>query len=128
MNKSKGFTLIEMLIVIAIIGLLSSIVIVGLTGAREEARDSRRVAEIRQIQNLLELNYSSNTGYPDSLPASAQTEDPQGKSYIYETTNNGFGYALGICIETDSIKSGTGVTCPSNLGNCSVGSYCVNNQ
>lgn len=55
---NKGFTLIELLVVIAIIGLLASIILVSLNSAREKARDTRRVADIKQIQIALELYYS----------------------------------------------------------------------
>ncbi|MCD6568701.1 type II secretion system protein, partial [bacterium] len=44
-HKNKGFTLIEMLIVISIIALLASMILVGMGGARAKARDSRRIAD-----------------------------------------------------------------------------------
>lgn len=61
----KGFTLIELLIVIAIIGLLASIVLVGFGSFRARGRDARRVADLRQTQNALELYYTQNNLYPD---------------------------------------------------------------
>lgn len=66
-NKSKGFTLLELLVVIGIIGLLSSIIVVNLTGARKKARDVKRVADIRTIQTALESYYGKNGGYPTGI-------------------------------------------------------------
>jgi len=64
MNK-KGFTLIELLVVIAIIGLLSTLAVVALNSARQKSRDSKRVADVKQIQTALELFFSDSTaGYP----------------------------------------------------------------
>ncbi len=62
--KKKGFTLIELLVVIAIIGLLATLSVVALNNARERARDSRRVSDIKQIQTALELYYNENDKYP----------------------------------------------------------------
>ena len=63
MNK-KGFTLIELLVVIAIIGLLSTLAVVALGSARQKARDSKRLSDLRQVQTALEL-YNTEAGvYP----------------------------------------------------------------
>lgn len=63
MNK-KGFTLIELLVVIAIIGLLSTLAVVALNSARQKSRDSKRVADTKQIQTALELYFSDANKYP----------------------------------------------------------------
>jgi type II secretion system protein G len=63
-KKSKGFTLIELLVVIAIIGILATIVLVSLNTARQKARDSRRVSDLRQIALALEMYYDDAITYP----------------------------------------------------------------
>ena len=50
--------------VIAIIGILASIVMVSLTGAKQKSRDSKRIADIKTIQLTLETYYNDNLGYP----------------------------------------------------------------
>ena len=67
MKKQRGFTLIELLVVIAIIGLLSTLAVVALNNARQKSRDSKRVADIKQIQTALELYYSDANQYPSTV-------------------------------------------------------------
>ncbi|OGH73412.1 MAG: hypothetical protein A3C90_03900 [Candidatus Magasanikbacteria bacterium RIFCSPHIGHO2_02_FULL_51_14] len=62
--KGRGFTLIELLVVIAIIGLLSTLAVVALGSAREKARDSKRLSDLKQVQTALELYYTDNNSYP----------------------------------------------------------------
>ncbi|NCU28612.1 MAG: type II secretion system protein [Candidatus Moranbacteria bacterium] len=66
MKKQKGFTLIELLVVIAIIGVLSSVVIGTLSGVKDKTRDAKRLMDIKQIQNALDLYYSDYGRYPYS--------------------------------------------------------------
>ncbi len=67
-KNSRGFTLIELLVVIAIIGILSSVVLASLNSARTKARDTRRVADLKQIQIAMELYADANSGvYPTNL-------------------------------------------------------------
>jgi len=127
-NKNRsGFTLIEMLVVVAIIGLLSSVVVVGLGSARQNARDARRISDIRQIQNALEVYYSSNGSYPADLTSLTIPHDPldDTMSYGYSQLSSGQGYAVGACLEggrpegTNHYSADVAI---SNFGTCNCNS------
>ena|SRR3989344_5472615 len=60
----KGFTLIEILIVVAIIALLATIVLVGVGSFRSRGRDARRISDLNNVRNVLELYFSKNGKYP----------------------------------------------------------------
>ncbi|MFA6464090.1 MAG: prepilin-type N-terminal cleavage/methylation domain-containing protein [Candidatus Paceibacterota bacterium] len=66
-SHKKGFTLIELMVVISIISLLSSIVLTSLNTARVRARDARRMSDITELRNALQLIANDNGGiYPPS--------------------------------------------------------------
>ena len=71
--RTKGFTLVELMVVVAIVSLLSSIVSVSLSTARSKGRDAQRITEIRQLQGALELYYLQYGHYPLSLNCNANT-------------------------------------------------------
>lgn len=69
MNKlsNKAFTLIELIIVVAILGVLASMVIVNLTGPQKSARDARRQSDIKQYQTALEIySIKKDSKYPST--------------------------------------------------------------
>jgi prepilin-type N-terminal cleavage/methylation domain-containing protein len=72
--RQFGFTLVELLITIAIVGILAAIVLVNLSGARSSGRDAKRVSDIREIMTALQLFYHDNSAYP--LPDTASTTGP----------------------------------------------------
>jgi len=135
MNK-KGFTLIELLIVIAVIGILSSVVLVGLGPVQKQGRDARRISDLRQVQNGLELYYNKNGKYPDNITSwdqlsnviiNAQVgisnvpKDPSlGRSYYY--FSDGTTYCLGAQLEDLNNPNWTrSIDCPGAGFNCYIG-------
>jgi type IV pilus assembly protein PilA len=63
-NKQKGFTLIEILVVIGIIGILATVVLVAVNPSRQfkQARDSQRVANVNTILNAVGQNIADHEG------------------------------------------------------------------
>jgi type II secretory pathway pseudopilin PulG len=75
-----------MLAVIAIIGILTSIAMPNLSGAREKARDSERVTELNQIALALEHYYNSCKQFPPSpLTLTASDGCPAGSGITLVT-------------------------------------------
>jgi len=64
MIRIRGFTLVELLVVISIIGILASIVTVNANVARRLSRDSKRKADIQNVAGALEIYRATNRSYP----------------------------------------------------------------
>ena len=64
----KGFTIIELLVVIVIIALLTGIVITSLNPEKSKARDAKRISDVGQIQLALELYFDRCKEYPRTSP------------------------------------------------------------
>jgi len=66
----KGFTLVELLVVMSIIAILAALSIFALSGAREAARDTRRKSDLQSVAAALELYKADCNFYPSSIPSS----------------------------------------------------------
>ena len=145
----KGFTLIEMLIVITIIALLASLILVGMGGARAKTRDARRVADLHNVMNALELYYARYSYYPKNINTWTDLEgeltgakigvsripyDPikATRTYQYGVESSEYqDYVLGATLETpdavlddDVDDSVYGIDCGSG-GSDTDGVYCI---
>jgi general secretion pathway protein G len=84
-SRARGFTLIEVLIVVAIIATLTAIAVPAYFEALEKAKISVCLSDIRSIESMV-LTFASDTGdFPDSLDevGAAHLRDPWGSHYRY---------------------------------------------
>jgi prepilin-type N-terminal cleavage/methylation domain-containing protein len=65
---TAGFTLIEMLVTVAIIGVLATVVLTELKPVKDKAKDTRIIQEINQIRSLAESLYNGNYDNLEELP------------------------------------------------------------
>lgn len=64
MNKRKGFTIVELLIVIVVIGILAAITIVAFNGIQVRAENTKNISAVNQTTKLLKLYKEINGDYP----------------------------------------------------------------
>lgn len=121
----RGFTIIELLVVMAIIGMLASIMFVTFSTLQAKSRDTRRVEDIRELQKALGMYYISANQFPSSASPlvidgtdalsttliasgaiSGISGDPVSPAFDYTYQTSGPGsYTITFCLETDSIPN-----------------------
>lgn len=109
LKQQKGFTIVELLIVIVVIGILATLVIVTFTGIQQRARNTKRQTDINAVQSHVEAFKAQNGYYPTLAHINDSTwrktnmqgldpdalQDPKGSSQTLAATTSGttYGYA-----------------------------------
>ena len=151
----KGFTLMELLVVISVIAILIAVGITSYASINKRSRDARRKSDIEQVRSALELYRSAKGYYPDAgsgtsfVALSALNtllvpdyipsipKDPKDDTnYPYKISMRDlsnahyYGYCLSSFVEDETLAGsncGTGVTLPSSEDGSSVYNYGVKN-
>jgi type IV pilus assembly protein PilA len=104
-HKKKGFTLIEVLVVIGIIAILAAVVLVAVNPARQFklARDSQRVSNVNAILNAVGQNMSEHRGV--FTCNGAQFNLPATSTTVKNATSSPGGIDLAPCLVPDYLAS-----------------------
>ena len=93
LNSPNGFTLLELLIVLAIIGVLSGIAIPFYSAHVDESKNTTAITDITTIQTSIERFYTNNFSYPAALTDIPDLPhngvDPWGNAYVYLNIKDG---------------------------------------
>ena len=125
-HNERGFTLIEILVVVVIIGILGAVIVPNLLGRPDQARITAAESDLRSIANALDMYRLDNFNYPStdqglealvSKPSGFPEPknynpdgyikklpiDPWGSPYVYERTESGFNL---LSLGADGVEGG----------------------
>lgn len=129
-KNNKGFTLLEILVVISIIGILIALGASAYSVAQKKSRDARRQGDLKQMQNAFEQYYASTSStYSNcatmaitTFPSGALPTDPKGGTSVYTCTGTATTYCACALLEGGT-GNATNTTCSYGAGNY----FCVSN-
>ena len=118
----KGFTLVELMIVVAIIAILAAAIVIGYAHARTSAQVAASVSNLKEISTALELYYADNQVYPVAAAAPVTSNLLGGQQYMpgspvapdfknYVLTSSGNTYVIGDL--NDYAKMDVQSVCPN---------------
>ncbi|HNX11112.1 MAG TPA: FISUMP domain-containing protein [bacterium] len=139
MKKNPAFTLMELIIVVFIIGLIAGAITISYQAVRANARDTKRISDVTQIQNALELYHRDEGQYPAALvsgqPLVGSTSSTtylaavptppnvldgtctaSNNTYSYSPVNNGEKYTLNFCLGGQVSNLTPGAACGTPTG------------
>lgn len=113
-SQYKGFTLVELMIVIAIIGILAAVLYPSLTGYLEKTRDTKRQSDVRAISQAVSQYYSDRNTFPGKIDTVCPDEIKD--EIANANANTGSQYMKSLPKDDKMKVITTGTTCTSGYG------------
>jgi len=135
-DRKLGFTLLELIVVITVIGIMSTFVVIQVGGFSGKAKQTKAQADVKTIFDAATMYYTQVGRYPDSIAELVNARDdsgqpitgslreypmdPWGREYYYEIGPDG---PIVICYGRDGSEGGEGEDADQSQGLATQGPY-----
>ncbi len=115
LKKSEGFTIIEVLIVLAIAGLIMLIVFLAVPALQRTSKNNQRRSDASHLAGLVNEHMSNNNGkIPTGIGTAAGQLDLTGENFSSMNPPTNITSGTGTLGTTDQLQINTGTTCVNN--------------
>ena len=135
-KEQQGFTIVELLIVIVVIGILAGLVVTTFTGIQQKARNTERQTDIKAVHGQVEAYYAQNGKYPTLANLNDSTwrstnmkgldpealKDPKGSAQTLTATPSSTSYSYAVFA-----SDGT-TACDNTTTDCAVYTLTATNE
>lgn len=108
LKKVSGFSLIELLVVISIIGVLSAVLVMNLVGARERSKDTQKIQDLNNLKDALRMYYNDYQAYPSPGVSNCTNclNTAIGSSYLVGVSQIGYSYSSSSDGNSFTVRAG----------------------
>jgi type IV pilus assembly protein PilA len=133
MQKQKGFTIIELIVVIAIIAVLAAIVLVNVTQYINKGKDAAAEGNLATLLTDGAKYFDTNSNYDNFMATSGTNVNPDFVNVVAALTNAGYTIPTTTCDQTDNCSGGSSTTpdtkwCALITLKSTTNTYCVDSS